>query len=144
MSKFKVIERENGTKRYQTVIEGISMTEQSHKKETDINNIMSKYQKTGVLTFVNSQQPIYAEMASTDLQTAMNTVINAQDMFDNMPAEIRKEFDNDPVKFLQQMDNPEYQERARELGLLPTPRELETALDIETPPPAEPTPPPAE
>ena len=45
-----------------------------------------------------------------------------------IPAIIRKRFDNDPYQFLEFMENPENIEEARQLGLAPMPEEPEEPI----------------
>ena len=59
-----------------------SRTKQSFKDECDINNILSKYQKTGIVNHINQSEGQYGDFTSEqDYQKALNTVIQAQDMF---------------------------------------------------------------
>lgn len=99
-----------------------SLTVQSERDNCDINVIIDRFEKTGVLP-VMSQQAI----GDVDLydaptyQESLNVVIAAQNAFDALPAKIRKEFDNDPAKFLAFVDNPENGDRMIELGLREAP-----------------------
>lgn len=97
-----------------------SMTKQSFKGECDINNILVRYQKTGVFDHVNKYDGQYGDATENDYQDAMNLIISADEMFSDLPAQARKYFDNDPSKFLAFFDGtptPERGEKLRELGL---------------------------
>lgn len=96
-----------------------SQTKQSFKASCDINNIMVKYVKTGVFDHVRQYQGQYYDANPTDYHEAMNIVVNAQQMFDDLPAKARDYFRNDPANFLQFFeDNPEDgPELLYELGL---------------------------
>jgi len=95
-----------------------SMTKQSFAGESQINNIMAKYEKTGVIDHVKNHGG-YVEMPSgVDYHDALNLSLDAQAAFDELPAKIRKEFDNDPETFLTFVDNPANVERMAELGLI--------------------------
>jgi phage internal scaffolding protein len=64
------------------------------------------------------QKALYGDFSSVpDYQEAMNTVIHAQDQFNALPANIRKEFDHDPEKMLAFCSDPTNLEKMRELGL---------------------------
>lgn len=102
---------------------GPSMTKQSHKDECDINRIMSKYQKTGIITHVAKYAARYGEASDIDYQTALNTVMEAQQMFADLPSTVRKRFDNDPAEFLQFVSDPGNVEEMRQLGLVEVPTE---------------------
>ena len=99
---------------------GESMTKQSFRDEVNVNNIMRKYRESGLLTHVNEHQGRYGDFLSApDYHTAMNSVVKAQEMFDELPADIRKQFANDPMLFLEYVQDPENEDGMRELGLLP-------------------------
>lgn len=100
---------------------GDDKTKQSFQDECDINCIMAKYERTGIIESGNSQQPQYGEASAFDFQQAQNIVIKAEQMFDALPATVRSKFDNDPHTMLNWMDNPENRSEAITMGLLPTP-----------------------
>lgn len=102
---------------------GKSMTKQAHKDECDINRIMAKYQKTGVITHVAKYAMEYGDATDIDYQTALNTVIEAQRMFADLPSSVRRKFDEDPAEFLAFVQNPENVEEMRELGLVDVPED---------------------
>jgi len=91
--------------------------EQCHKDECDINKIIAKYDRTGVLTHVNNFEARYEDLTGLDYQTMLNTVANANSMFEGLPSEIRKQFANDPAKFISFMDDENNNEQMYEMGL---------------------------
>ncbi len=93
-------------------------TKQAMQAECDINNIMAKYQKTGVIDFVNKHQPQYGDASGVDFQSAMQTVKRAEAMFADLPSTVRKRFNNNPSELLQFCENPENRQEAIKLGLL--------------------------
>lgn len=94
-----------------------SKTHQSFKDECDINRIVARYQKTGLLPQVNSQ-PQYGDFCtSDDYQTSMNKVLHAQNSFMSLPAKVRARFENDPAKFLDFVYDPENAQELVSLGL---------------------------
>ena len=95
-----------------------SRTKQSMKKETDINFIIDKFQKTGIITHENRYQGSYGEFASIDYQEALNTVIAAENMFMDLPSAVRKKFDNNPKLFLDFVTDEKNKDEMMELGLL--------------------------
>lgn len=97
---------------------GKSATKQSFKDECDINTILKKYRKSGLLEHVSQYQGKYADLSEpTDYQTALNIVIQATAAFDSLPSNIRKRFANNPGAFLEFADNPDNQEEMIKLGL---------------------------
>lgn len=103
-----------------TVDTGPGRTKQSMRDDSDINLIMSKYKKTGVINFVNSQQATYDDMENIDFHQAMTIIADANAMFAEMPAHLRKEFKNDPGVFLEFVHNPDNAQKMYELGLSKT------------------------
>ena len=102
------------------VVVGESMTQQHMKDECDINNIMAKYQKTGLITHVAKYEGNYDDFTvMPDFKTAMDTMMAAQDMFLTLPSDVREKFDNDPGTFVEfATDSCNYEEMV-ELGLVP-------------------------
>lgn len=99
-------------------VDGAGRTKQSFKEECDINNIMSRFIKTGVLDFTQRNQPRYGDCTGLEFQTCMDIVAKARTMFAEMPAALRGRFDNEPAKFLDFINDDKNREEARELGLL--------------------------
>lgn len=91
---------------------------QSMKAECDINSIMRRYIKTGVVAHVNERSGVYGVATSQSYHEAMEIVRHANEMFAAVPAAIRKEFDNDPEKFLRFVSDEKNVEKMRELGLM--------------------------
>lgn len=96
-------------------------TKQSFKDECDINNIMARFKRTGVLDFAAKNEPRYGDCTGVDFAAAMNLVANANSMFQELPSHIRARFENDPYQFLNFVHDDRNMEEARELGLLSTP-----------------------
>lgn len=114
-----------------------SLTKQSFKDETDINFIIRKYHKTGIVEHVRRHQGRYGDFTNIDFHEAMNAVAEARSMFESLPANVRKEFDNDPGVFLSFAEDPANLDRMVELGLAEAP--------VPPPPPGTPDPvPPVE
>lgn len=125
--------------RHQLTFNGPGRTKQSFKAECDINNIMSRFRKTGVLDFTTRYQAQYADVTGVDFVKAMQTVATAHSMFHAMPAHIRDYFENRPENFLTFVQNPANKEEARALGLL----KPEAAAAAPEAAPADPAPAPA-
>lgn len=98
---------------------GFGRTKQSFKDDSDINNIVARFKKTGVMDFAARNEPRYGDAVSgTDFQTAMNVIAQAKSMFAELPAGLRGKFENDPAKFLDFVHDEENEAQMRELGLL--------------------------
>lgn len=97
----------------------LSLTRQSMSAECDINNIMKKYERTGILDHQNRYEGGYGDFTSApeNYHEAMNQIIEAQDMFLSLPAQIRKKFANDPGNYLEFATDPANAEEMIKLGL---------------------------
>lgn len=102
-----------------TTITDQSMTKQSMKKESDINFIVAKYRKTGLIDHLAVHQGDYGEFEAIDFHEAMLAVRDAEEMFLTVPSDIRKEFANDPGLFLNFVTDPANLDKMREMGLAP-------------------------
>ncbi len=96
-------------------------TKQSFRDECDINNIMAKYQKSGLLDFVNNHQAQYGDATGVEFQAAMELVVRGQELFDALPSSVRKRFDNNPEEFLEFVNDPASEAEAIKLGLISEP-----------------------
>lgn len=99
-----------------------SRTKQSHKDECDIHNILRQFQRTGIINHVQSQRPTYLDLPTDmDFQQSMNTILQAQEAFANLPSQVRDYYANDPERFLAALGNEAEHQRLREFGVLRTP-----------------------
>lgn len=98
------------------------MTVQDQKDVCDINKIMARYKKTG-LVLQSTRPPMYGDFTSVpDYVDAMQTVRTAQEMFMALPSDLRKKFENDPAKFIAYMEDPANREESIKLGLRNPPK----------------------
>lgn len=100
----------------------VTMTHQSFKNECDINLIISKFEKTGLIEHVNKVHGNYGDFIdSVDYQYCMNQVLEARESFSSLPSKIRKRFDNDPRLFLEFAQDERNRDEMIELGLIQVP-----------------------
>lgn len=112
-----------------------SLTEQHHKKDCDINTIMAFYKKYATLPdgVCSSRRPMYGDFSDTlDYYEAQNFVLAAKSQFDQLPADIRSRFDNDPGKLLAFLDDPKNADEAEKLGLIVRDHKMEVEKTVET------------
>lgn len=113
------------------------MTRQEFEHECNINNIMSKYQKTGVVDHITKHSPFYGDYDPIDFQSALNTIKEGEAMFAELPSAARKFFSNDPAEFMSFVQDPENIDKLVELGLATKPVHApETPDPVPTPAPA--------
>lgn len=97
-----------------------SLTRQEFAEECDINTLMERYEKSGVISHVNRAQPVYMDLTvMPDLREALDIMRDATIAFNSLPARTRFEFDNDPQKFVDYAQNPDNIGKMREWGLAP-------------------------
>lgn len=106
-----------------------SMTLQSAAPECDIYNILNQFNTTGIVTHVASGTPQYTDVSEVpDYQAAMEVIMIAEEQFSALPSHVRREFDNDPGKMLEFIQNPDNYERGVELGLFVQNNSLDTNI----------------
>lgn len=111
---------------------GLSVTRQEFKAECDINTIMARYYKTGVISHMATSQPRFIDFEEIpDFQSAMNMMIEAESAFMSLPATVRKEFDNDPAAFVQYASDKENLPKLREWGLAPPEKAPDAPMRVE-------------
>lgn len=96
----------------------VSLTRQSEADAADINKIMARYEKTGVLP-VSQREALFIDVSEMgDYRSAVEQVELVNEYFRQLPAKVRAEFDNEPARLLDFMSDPANEARARELGLV--------------------------
>ena len=112
---------------------GKTLTEQHHAKTCNINAIMAKYNKTGLVDHINRHQGRYGDVSGADFQTAMNLIADQETIFHELPAAVRAAYDNDPAQYLDEVMTEEGQERHAAL-LNPEPEPEDPEPDTTAPP----------
>ena len=92
-------------------------TKQSFKDQCDINKILKKAAVKGGLSHVQKYpEAIYGEFdQDVDLLTARNRIAQADKIFMDLPAEVRREFNNDALAFIQYAGHPDNAGKLTEL-----------------------------
>jgi phage internal scaffolding protein len=110
-----------------------SLTQQQFKEESDINTIVDRFMKSGVMP-TPTNMPQYVDYEGVfDFQTAMNAVRAADENFMRMDAKIRARFNNSPQEFLEFFANPENTDEAIRLGLAIPQAVVETQVSAAEP-----------
>lgn len=109
-------------------------TQQHYGPAVNINNILAKYRKTGIIEHVNRAQERYGDfLAVADYAKDLDKVAKAQQMFEMLPAELRNHFKNSIPGFFEYIQKPENKEQCIKWGIFKAPPA----------PPEEPATPPA-
>lgn len=95
-----------------------SLTKQQFKDIANVNSILKRYEKTGQIDHLNPIYGHYADVSNIgDYQSALNIVMKAEEAFSQLPANIRRKFENDPGQFVQFCENPENINELVQMGL---------------------------
>lgn len=113
----RVVERDGGTPRLVVVFAESGRTKQSMRAECDINNILGKYAKGGVIDHLAKYGGEFGTVEPMTFHEAMNLVTKAQEMFADLDSGIRKRFGNDPGAFLEFAQDPKNIDELRKMGL---------------------------
>lgn len=108
---------------------GKGRTRQSEADACDVNRIVDRYRRTGVIPS-DARNALFLDVSSVvDYRDALDRVSRAQEAFMQLPAKVRARFANDPAEFLDFCSDPANREEMKALGL------MEEAMPVE---PAEP------
>lgn len=106
-------------KRVKLVCKDATRTQQHHKNEVNINNIIARFHKTGALPEMIKKNPQYGDFTEAkNYHEAMNICLHAQEQFMALNARIRRRFQNDPEQFLMFCNDPKNAPEMRAMGLL--------------------------
>lgn len=97
-----------------------SRVQKQFQKEADINNIIKKYAKTGLLCNpldINGRKPMFGDFSSYDFANMQSVVSSVNNQFSNLPLAIRKRFEYNPVSLIEFLANPANLEESVKLGL---------------------------
>lgn len=125
-TKFRTQYTEHNPSDYAFATLGDSMTQQQFKAECDVNNIMAKYRKTGLVTHLAKTQGNFGDFSTVeDYQTSLDKVMRAQESFDHLPSELRNKFQNDPAQLIAYLADEKNNEEAYKFALKIRPTQKE-------------------
>lgn len=98
-----------------------SKTNQSDKDSTDINKIMKRYEKSGLITDLITgvpRTPNYGDFTGIpDYHTLQSTLARTRQAFEALPADTRTRFGNDPHNLVNFLADPKNDGEAVDLNL---------------------------
>ena len=116
------MKRTNGTKRFQIKFDqNDGRTQQHQKDECDINLIIKRHTPEQIALMATQNEGQYGDATSVDYHAAQNIIANANTMFNDLPSELRKQFDNDPALFLDFTSNEENYPEMVKMGIMEQP-----------------------
>lgn len=100
--------------------EFVSKAKQSFRDFADINKIVARYQKTGMIDNLNKRvEPFYGDVSDIgSYQESMEVVLKADTLFMQMSASVRERFDNDPNKMIKFLSDKSNYDEAVKLGMV--------------------------
>ena len=109
---------------------GRSKTQQNFRDDVNVNTIMAKAKRTGILPQTIGGQ--FRDVSSgLDYKESLDKIMEIDGMFSKLPAKIRTRFQNNPSEIVEFLQNPDNDKEARELGLLePLSHEEQLAQDV--------------
>ena len=82
-------------------------TKQSFKDQTNINKIMAKAARGGTISHLAKHGAVYGDFSDIDdLLTAHKRLERGKEIFNDLPGEIKREFQNSPRKFFNYVNDP--------------------------------------
>lgn len=94
-----------------------SLTNQADLPNTDINLIMARFEKTGLIPGTE-RKPMYGDFSEVpDYHTQLSAIRRVEGYMLLLPAKIRNRFNNNPQELIDFLNNPANDGEAVELGL---------------------------
>lgn len=81
-------------------------TKQAFKDETDIQKIMARADIAGTISHLQKYEGVYADYSDFDFHEQTERLTQGRMIFDDLPAEVRKEFGQDPQAFFNYVNDP--------------------------------------
>jgi len=99
-----------------------SETQQHLKEEVDVNHIVARALRTGILgdpLAIGRREGIFADVSAVgDFHSSLRRIDAAKEAFMELPADLRKRFNHDPANLLAFLADPANKEEAVKLGLV--------------------------
>ena len=97
--------------------DAVKLTEDHHKEECNIKNKILSILRDGDLSGINDRPPQSIDLSTVpDFMQAQQLITEANSMWEQIPAKIRAQFNNDQQTFLEFMHDPKNKTAIGELG----------------------------
>lgn len=107
----------------------VGRCKQSFKNECDVNLILKRYDRDGIITHVARSTAEYGDFTEVnEYRENLDFVMAAQAAFAELPSHVRKRFGNDPGEFFEFATDPKNESELVELGLAQMPAAPEAIL----------------
>lgn len=95
-------------------------TDKDQAPHLNVNNIVKRYNDATMLPLARAAFGQYRDVVDApSYEAGLNIVANANEMFAQLPSDVRKRFGNNPAEFLRAYDDPEQKAYLQKLGVLP-------------------------
>lgn len=95
-----------------------SLTKQSFRDDCNINVIMARFTKTGVVNHINPLSPLHEDFSgAVSYQEALHQVMAGDAAFMSLPSKLRSRFHNNPAEYLDFVADPSNTDEMVSLGL---------------------------
>lgn len=119
--------RQRATPRVSLRLDSSGGANQADAPAANINTIVAQYMKHGTMPAIQQKNPLYGDFTHpTDIHSIREAVHQAEDRFDQLPADIRTAAGNDWVQFLDMFEDPENLEKLTQAGLIVLPEDNST------------------
>jgi len=110
-------------------------TKQAFMGETDINLMLAKAQKTGSIDHLTKYQGMYGDFEEFDFLAAQLQIRKADEIFEALPSELRREFQQSPRLFFEFVNDPKNKDRLKDIfPALAKPGKYDLDMSGATPP----------
>lgn len=93
-------------------------TQQHFKSHCDVNSIVEKARRSGLISHLNAKKPMFADVSSIpDYQSALAAVNVARESFSGLSSKVRERFNNDPARMVSFLSDKDNFDEAVKLGL---------------------------
>lgn len=90
-------------------------TKQAYKDQCDVNRIMARAERAGGLAHLVRHGAQYGDFAGFDFMDAQLKLARAKEIFEELPAKIKKEFNNNAGAFFEFANDPDNAGRLEEI-----------------------------
>lgn len=100
-----------------TITDKDKIVEQSQKQLTDVDVLLEPAKRNGLLRHVTRYEGEYDDIPAASYEEALKITTQANTMFENLPLNAKRKFNNNPKEFLEFVQNPANGKEMIKLGL---------------------------